>query len=601
MLTDTIRALAELPVLASMTLELRPRPDDTIDSFAARVEDTAQRVADHTAVICGEQSLTWAELNRRANRCARACRALGLTRGDCVSLIMENRIDFLVSLIALNRLGVISALINTNLTGQSLAHCIAITESKALLFGEECLEAVAAVREDRRLTDMNQYLFVPDDGGTPCPRWALDLYAEMRDGDSGQVPDGNQASIGEPALFIFTSGTTGLPKAAIVSNRRFLLMATMSARTGLRCDEKDCIYLCLPLYHATGLVLGAGAAFNTGACVFLRRKFSATAFLPEVRKHGATCFIYVGEICRYLLKLPEQPDDYANPMTTIMGNGLRPDIWREFKERFGIARVSEFYGASEGNIGMLNLFNRDCTVGTTPLPHTLVKYDIEADEVIRDADGFCMPTDAGEPGLLLGKITANTPFEGYTSSEDTAAKLMRDVYVPGDAWFNTGDLLRKVDVGFCLGLPHYQFVDRVGDTFRWMGENISTNEVGEIINTHPQIHFCNVYGVEIPGTNGRAGMAALLLQPGSGDLDLASFSAHVRDQLPPYARPVFLRVLPGMDTTGTFKMVKAELRRDGFDPARVRDRLYVMKPGATQYAPLDKAFATRILEGAGGY
>jgi len=213
----------------------------------------------------------------------------------------------------------------------------------------------------------------------------------------------------------------------------------------------------------------------------------------------------------------------------------------------------------------------------------------------------CLRVDEGEPGLLLGKITKLTAFEGYTSSDATESKILRDVFEQGDAWFNTGDLLRTIDVGFALGLTHYQFVDRVGDTFRWKSENVSTNEVGEIINNHPQIAVCNVYGVEVPGADGRAGMAALQLADGVTALDLESFSDHVNRELPPYARPVFLRILPRLDTTGTFKLVKGELREQGYDPARVEDPLYVMKPGSSRYEPLDAAFAARIGAGEGGY
>ena len=335
--------------------------------------------------------------------------------------------------------------------------------------------------------------------------------------------------------------------------------------------------------------------------MFIRRKFSASNFLPEVREHGVTCFIYIGELCRYLLNTPEGEADYKNPLGTIMGNGLRPDIWKAFKERFGIQRVSEFYGSSEGNVGFLNLLNKDCTVGATTLPVALVKYDVDRDEILRDSKGHCIKVAAGEPGLLLGKITANTVFEGYTSKEATEQKVLRDVFKRGDAWFNTGDLMKTIDVGFAMGIPHYQFVDRVGDTFRWKSENVSTNEVGEILNAHPQIRFCNVYGVEIPGADGRAGMAALALADGVRELDLDSFSAHVNTQLPSYARPVFLRIQRELDTTGTFKLVKGELRKQAYDPDLVTDELFVMKPGSGKYVPLDRDFADQLRAGEGGY
>ncbi len=592
--------LCQLPAITSLARALRPRAMTTRDCLGGRVEALARRYPERSAVIFEGRELSWSELNAEANQVAHGLKRLGLTRGDCAALIMENRVEFLTSLIAVNKLGGIAALINTNLTGRALTHCLQITDARWCLFGEERLEAVAEISNETALPDVMAWLYVRDSGTQQCPDWATDLGASAHEATSNP-PETAENTIAEHALYVFTSGTTGLPKAAVMSNKRFILSSLMSSLGGLRCDVNDRIYLCLPLYHGTALFLGAGAAFNTGASIFLRRKFSASQFLEEVREHETTCFIYIGEICRYLLATPEHRDDYQNPLTTVMGNGLRPDIWHAFKERFGITRVSEFYGSSEGNVGFINLLNKDCTVGTGSLPHTLVQYDIDADEVVRDARGRCVKAAPGQAGLLLGKITAVTAFEGYTNAEATEKKILRDVYKPGDAWFNTGDLLKTVDVGFAFGLPHYQFVDRIGDTFRWKGENVSTNEVGEVINAHAQVHFCNVYGVEIPGTDGRAGMAALLLTDDARELDITDFSAHICAQLPTYARPQFLRILPDMDTTGTFKMLKGDLRKQGFDPAVVSDPLLVMKPGSDRYEALTEDFAAEILAGRGGY
>jgi citronellyl-CoA synthetase len=598
---EVATTLAQATVLPGLARELKPRPVATHDCFSARVEATAARYPEHTAIIFEGRELSWSELNACANQYVGALRGIGLKRGDGVSVMLENRIEYVAVLIALNKLGARAALINTNLTGGPLVHCMSITDSVMCIFGEERLDAIAAVREDPALAAVSHYLFVPDAGELDCPGWATDLAEEAADEDRSNPPDTARNTLGDTALYIFTSGTTGLPKAAVLSNRRYLMTAALSYKAGLRCDARDCIYLCLPLYHGTGLFLGVGASFCTGATMFIRRRFSASNFLSEVREHGATCFIYIGELCRYLLNTPRQPDDYRNPMGTMMGNGLRPDVWHEFKERFGVRRVTEFYGSSEGNVGFLNFLNKDCTVGATTLPVALVEYDVDADEIVRDSEGHCIKVAPGEPGLLLGKITATSAFEGYTSKEATEKKILRNAFKKGDAWFNTGDLMKTVDVGFTLGLPHYQFVDRVGDTFRWKSENVSTNEVGEIINNHPQIAFCNVYGVEVPKADGRAGMAALALAEGVKHLDLASFSAHVCDQLPAYARPVFLRIQRELDTTGTFKLVKGELRSQGYDLKQVTDTIYVMKPGASRYELLDAAFAEKIRAGKAGY
>ena len=600
-LREVMATLAELPTLLKVARAIKPRPPTHRDCLAARAEKTTARFPGRTAVIFEGRTRTWHELNAEANRYAAALKASGLGRGDAVSLIMENRIEFLVALLAMNKLGIIAAIINTNLAGQALAHCIRITGSRMCLFGEEQLDAVAGVRWAADPGDIEKWLFVPDGGRQACPEWALALDLAAAGQDGVNPPETGENTLADVAMYIFTSGTTGFPKASVISNRRYLLSSALSYLGGIKCNEKDCIYLCLPLYHGTGLFLGVGAALSTGASMFIRRKFSASNFLDEVREHGATCFLYIGELCRYLLNSPARPDDHINPLRSAMGNGLRPDVWHEFKNRFGFRRIAEFYGASEGNVAFVNMLNKDCTVGTTSVPVALVRYDVEADEIARDAQGRLIRTDAGEPGLLLGKITPRTAFEGYTTKEDTEKKILRDAFEAGDAWFNTGDILKTVDVGFSMGFTHYQFVDRVGDTFRWKSENVSTNEVGEILNGHQQVKFCNVYGVEIPRAEGRAGMAALVLADGVDALDIASFSAHVTKNLPAYARPVFIRVQKELDTTGTFKLVKSELRKQGYDLNQVGDPLYVLKPRSEVYERLDAEFAAVLRAGNAGY
>jgi len=597
--SETLAALTEVPDLLRVAKELKPKPLDLCDCFAARAESVAERFPERNAIIFEDKTLTWSELNTEANRWAAALQALGLKKGDAVSVVMENRIEFLTVLLALNKLGAIAALINTNLTGRALIHCISITDSRMCLFGEERMEPVSGIRDEEELAAIENWLFVPDAGEEPCPDWASTL--ELGAGQFDNPPQTSRNTIGDTALYIFTSGTTGLPKAAMITNRRFLMAAAGSYIGGIKCSETDCIYLCLPLYHGTGLFLGVGASFATGACMFVRRKFSATQFLRDAREHNTTCFIYIGELCRYLLNVQEQSDDHANPITAMMGNGLRPDVWHEFKNRFGINRIAEFYGSSEGNVAFINLLNKDCTVGTTTIPLALVKYDVEADEFVRDARGRLIKVAGGEPGLLLGKITATASFEGYTNKEATEKKILRDVFKDGDAWFNTGDLMKTIDVGFSLGLKHYQFVDRVGDTFRWKSENVSTNEVGEIINGHPQISFCNVYGVEIPRADGRAGMAALTLADGVEELDVQNFSEYVRGHLPAYARPVFLRIQRELDTTGTFKLVKGDLRKQAYDLEQVQDPIFVLKPRSEEYVPLDAEYAAVLKAGDAGY
>jgi citronellyl-CoA synthetase len=591
---DVVSVLSEMPTLLKLKKGMVPRPASVADCFGARVEANANRLGHRSAIVFEGQEVTWSEFNALANQYAHYLKSQGVQRGDTVSVIMENRIEFLALLVGVNKIGVTAGLINTNLTGKPLIHCITVTNSKKCIFGSEVSGALNEIKAELDLTEGEDYFEIADSGLDPASNWAKDL-AEGAAGASVENPEETSLiTLGEIALYIFTSGTTGLPKAAVLSNRRYLTSADMAAMAGFKCTEKDRMYICLPLYHGTGLMVGAGAAMVSGASMFIRRKFSASNFLPEVRAHGCTLFVYIGELCRYLSNTEVQTGDHKNPLRSMMGNGMRPDVWLGFKKRFGIKRVAEFYGASEGNVAFANLMNRDCTVGMTSAEVALVEYDVDNDEIVRDAAGHCVLVQAGEPGLLLGKITKDTVFEGYTDPEATEKKIVRSALETDDEWFNSGDLMRTVDVGFTLGYPHYQFVDRIGDTFRWKSENVSTNEVGEIINGFDQIKFCNVFGVEIPGADGRAGMAAVTLQDGATALDLEAFSTFLRAELPAYAVPLFVRIQPDIDVTGTFKMVKGELRKQAYDVRAFEDPVYALLPGSQGYAPFDVAMLEKI-------
>ncbi|MDC1327798.1 long-chain-acyl-CoA synthetase [Pseudomonadales bacterium] len=593
-IVDVVSVLSEMPTLLKLKKGMVPRPASVADCFGARVEANALKFGQRSAIVFEGQEVNWFEFNALANRYAHYLKSQGVQRGDTVSVIMENRIEFLALLVGVNKIGVTAGLINTNLTGKPLVHCITVTHSKKCIFGSEVSGALNEVKDELGLTEGEDYFEMPDGGLDATTNWAKNLAEGAAAASSENPEETSLITLGEVALYIFTSGTTGLPKAAVLSNRRYLTSADMAAMAGFKCTEQDRMYICLPLYHGTGLMVGAGAAMVSGASMFIRRKFSASNFLPEVREHGCTLLVYIGELCRYLSNTEAQAGDDKNPLRSMMGNGMRPDVWLGFKKRFGISRVAEFYGASEGNVAFANLMNRDCTVGMTSAEVALVEYDVDNDEIVRDAAGRCVPVKAGEPGLLLGKITEDTVFEGYTDPEATEKKIVRSALETDDAWFNSGDLMRTVDVGFTLGYPHYQFVDRVGDTFRWKSENVSTNEVGEIINGFDQIKFCNVYGVEIPGTDGRAGMAAVTLQDGVAELDVDAFSTFLRSELPAYAVPLFVRIQPAIDVTGTFKMVKGDLRKQAYDIRSFDDTVYALLPGSDRYAAFDLAMLEKI-------
>ncbi len=598
---NVVGTLKDVVTVLKASKELKPKPMSTADSMGARVEANATNFGNRPAVMFEGKTVTWGEFNRLANRYAHYFQSQGIERGTAVSLFMENRIEFLACITALHKLGAVVALINTNLRGQPLTHCITVAESRMCVFGEELTAAVEEVKGELSLEEGRDYVFVPDGGENAAPNWATNLDATSRDLNDANPSTTASVTLGDNAFYVYTSGTTGLPKAAVMTQRRLLATGAVCHKVGLRLVETDRLYLCLPLYHATGLVVGWGGVVGAGASAFVRRKFSASRFLDEVREHRTNTFVYIGELCRYLLNTPARPDDRDNPLTRIIGNGLRPDIWMDFKNRFGIERITEFYGASEGNAAFMNLLNKDRTIGLTVNKIALVQYDVYKDEIVRDANGRCQPVKPGQPGLLIAAITEDQAFEGYTNPEATEKKIIRNAFADGDAWFNSGDLIKEVEVGFAARFKHYQFVDRVGDTFRWRSENVSTNEVGEIINQHPQVSICNVYGVEIPGADGRAGMASINLAEGVSELDIEDFSRFVERELPAYARPVFLRIQRDMDVTGTFKMVKGDLKKQGYDLQQVSDPIYVMKPRSTEYERLERGFFSEIRSGTAGY
>ena len=598
---DVVSTLSRVPTLLQLKKAMAPQPDDHPGSFAHWVENNAANLPNNSAIVFEGEEVTWAEFNALANRYANFIKSCGVGRGDCVSVMMDNRIEFLAVVIALNKIGAIGGLINNNLTGRQLAHCISSINSKLCIFGAEVAESVEGVRSELSLQEGEAYFVIPDGDNAPALNWAQNFTEVTADSDPENPGDAKSNSLGETALYIFTSGTTGLPKAALTTNRKYTMAAGLSGQAGLKLKPNDRIYLCLPLYHATGLMIGAGAAMATGASMFVRRRFSASNFLSDVREHNCTGFVYIGELCRYLTNTEAKPDDHKNPIRAMIGNGMRPDVWMDFKKRYGVKVVTEFYGASEGNVSFANLFNKDCTVGMTSSVVKLVEYDVDADEIVRDANGFCVPVADGEPGLLLGQINESARFDGYTDKEASEKKIVRDAFESGDAWFNTGDLLKTVEVGYTLNYPHYQFVDRVGDTFRWKSENVSTNEVGEIINGFEQVKFCNVYGVEIPGTDGRAGMASLTLNEGVGQLDIDAFAQFAQKELASYAVPVFIRIQPEIDVTGTFKMVKGDLRKEAYSIDQIEDPVFVMKPGETSYTPLDNAYLAELRAGTAGF
>jgi fatty-acyl-CoA synthase len=483
-----------------------------------------------------------------------------------------------------------AALLNTHVTGDGLTHVLRVSGARAGICDASALPALAEV------AGMHPVRFLADaPAGTALPR-DVRLLGDAGTPRVAPEPDIPDVRGGDVFLYIYTSGTTGYPKPAIVRHLRFT-MGGVSLSQLLGIEAGETIYAPLPLYHGESLFVGFSPAFRAGGAFASRRTFSASAFLDDVRRHEAVAFVYVGELCRYLLRQPPNPRDRDHRLRVAAGAGLRPDIWSAFVERFGIPRVVEMYGATEGNVALQNLDNRPGSVGK---PHAmledqvaLVRVDLATGTIVRGADGFGIPCGPDEPGELLGKVgtTGAMEYDGYTDREATERKLLRGVFTPDDAWFRSGDLLRRDAEGY------YYFLDRIGDTFRWKGENVATMEVGDRLSSAPGVTEANVFGVAVPGEDGRAGMAALVLRDGAA-FDGAAFYAHAERHLPRYAMPAFVRLVPQMDVTGTLKQRKRALAADGWDPARTADPLLVRDDGARTYVPLTAERLAGVRSGA---
>ncbi len=555
------------------------------------IEELAEQFNDAPALLSDRKRLTYRELAARANRYARWALENGVRKGDTVCLLMPNRPEYMAIWLGVTRVGGVVALLNTNLAGHSLAHCINIVEPRHIIVAAELWPALAGAQSHLAA---NARIWLHGAGAGDFPR--IDDTVGALPGDALSTSERRPLSIEDRALYIYTSGTTGLPKAANVNHYR-LMLASHDFAGAMDAKPTDRMYDCLPMYHTVGGVVATGAMLASGGATVIREKFSAREFWDDVVRWDCTLFQYIGELCRYLVNAPASPGESRHRVRLACGNGLRPDVWPAFRQRFGIPEILEFYAATEGNCTLFNFESREGAVGRLPwflarrFPIKVVRFDVETEQPVRNAGGFCIECEANESGEVIGRIL-NDPakpgsrFEGYAEKAATESKILRDVFEPGDAWFRSGDLMRKDRNGY------FFFVDRVGDTFRWKGENVATSEVSETITAFPGIKEANVYGVTLPGHDGKAGMAAVVADDG---LDLAALRRHLQAELPAYARPMFLRLAAGLDVTGTFKLKKGALAREGFDPAACGDPIFFDDPKAQGFVRLDPPGYDRLV------
>jgi len=553
-----------------LTKPIADRPERVLPVI---VDELEERFGEALALLSERECLTFRALAQRVRRYSRWALAQGLSKGDVVCLLMPNRPEYLAIWLGITRVGAVVSLLNTNLVGKSLAHCVDIAAPKHVIVADELVDAFVQARPHATSGAKVWDAKIWSHGANPhhWPDVASDV--SRRSGEPLSDGECRAPTVADRALLIYTSGTTGLPKAANVNHHRLLIWSLwfagmMDTRPG------DRMYNCLPMYHSIGGVVATGAVLVNGGSVVIPDRFSAGQFWADIVRWDCTLFQYIGELCRYLLHAPAHRRERSHRIRLACGNGLRPDVWNGFKERFAIPRILEFYAATEGNVTLFNTEGKPGAIGRVPSflahrsPTALVRYDVEQGELLRDAHGRCIRCGPHEAGEAIGKIASDpgSRFEGYTDKHETEKKIVRDAFEAGDAWFRTGDLMRKDEGG------HFYFVDRIGDTFRWKGENVSTSEVSEAITAFPGITQAIVYGVAVPGCEGRAGMAAVV---SDRPIDLIAFREHLAGHLPEYARPLFLRVCDDIDVTGTFKPQKNALMCEGYAPAKTTgDQIY---------------------------
>jgi fatty-acyl-CoA synthase len=573
-----------------LTAPIERNPSRT---FPVVVQELADRFGPALALAGDDERMSFRELAEQANRYARWALGQGITTGDVVCLLMPNCPHYVAIWVGITRVGGIVSLLNSNLSGDSLAHAINIVSPKYIIAADELADTVTEVRP--QLTSKVE-LWVYGGEGRGFPR--IDQAIANEAGADLSGLNFRPPSIGDRALYIYTSGTTGLPKAANVSHFRLMQWSYWFAGL-MDTQPTDRMFNCLPMYHSVGGVVAIGSVLVNGGSVVIKERFSASRFWDEVAESDCTLFQYIGELCRYLVNAPAHPREAEHRLRLCCGNGLRADVWPEFKRRFRIPQILEFYASTEGNVSLYNCEGKPGAIGRVPsfLAHrsnlALVKYNFEADAPLRNDEGLCARCQPGEIGEAIGKIFEDGSnqagrFEGYADREASETKVLRDVFAPGDAWFRTGDLMRRDDKGY------YFFVDRVGDTFRWKGENVSTAEVATKISACPGVLEAIVYGVAVPGTEGRAGMATIVPDQG---FSLDAFQEYLNESLPEYARPLFLRLCDRIETTATFKSIAHELKRDGYDPSIIGDSIFFNDRLRQAFVRLDAALYESIQGG----
>lgn len=562
---------------------------DIKGSLGMILEQNAITFANNKALLFEDEVYTYKEFNEWVNRYANFFLSLGVEKFEVINVFLENRSDLMFIMGAMSKIGTIGSLINTRQRATTLQHSLKLNQVRFYVIGEELIDAFEEVKGDLELSEKDKLYFLKENDESVIPEGYIDIREELPLQSIKNPPTTNQMFGRDTYAFIFTSGTTGLPKAAHIRNVHTLGAILGWGNMALNMQPDDIYYISLPMYHSNSLHIAWSATLANGSAVALARRFSVSNFWNDIRKFKATCFNYIGEICRYLYNQPPNPNDRNHTVTKIAGNGLRPEMWKAFKERFGIRKVAEHYGMTEMRGMFCNYFNLDCTIGICLSPHTIVKYDIVNDEPIRGEDGFLQIVEEGEAGLFLMEIQDPYTFAGYTNKTASKQKILENAFEEGDMWLYSGDLIRYI------GYHHAQFVDRLGDTFRWKGENVSTSEVEDVISSFEEVDHSSVYGVQIPGTEGRAGMASVFSNKKHDEFNFDGIIKILNENLPKYAIPLFILFLSKLSTTATYKIPKSDMKKVGFDISKIEDPIYVLLPGTSEFTLMTEEIHLNII------
>ena len=574
----------------SGTARLADNPSRTLPTL---LDGLAEQYGPKPALLAPRDSLTYHGLAMLAHQYSRWALEQGIRPADTVCLLMPNCAEYVAIWLGISHVGGVVALINTNLRGQALLHSISVAAPKHLIVGSTSVPAVLDVMPQLPKTIHVSFAGPEAQDAQPFPI----LCPTHLSGAPLAPTETPMVTTADRALYIYTSGTTGLPKAANISHYRLLEWSYWFAGM-MDTGPEDRMYNCLPMYHSTGGIVAIGALLVHGGTVVIQEKFSVSQFWADITSNQCTLFQYIGELCRYLLNSPAHPCERDHRLRLCSGNGLREDVWTAFQQRFNIPRILEFYASTEGNVSLYNCEGKPGAIGRIPpflaarFPVALIRCS-EAGEPVRNQAGLCSRADPGEAGEAIGRIaegpaTQMAAFDGYTDAAASQRKILRDVFTPGDAWFRTGDLMRRDASGF------FYFVDRTGDTFRWKGENVSTAQVADVVNSCRGVKQAVVYGVPAAQADGKLGMAALVVD---ADFSWLTFRDHLAANLPEFAHPLVVRLCTTLPMTGTFKPMTAQLAAEGFDPDRTTDSLYVSDRTCNSFVPLDRTRYGAIVRG----